>query len=218
MESGYTKSSLLFLLGLQIGDCLLLHFVQLFCLWVRVDLLYPWMKAEGFSLLSWKSRVFPSSVVPCGSLRAGTLLLGSAWSCWPCFSYGSSASLPGSFWKFSAQFNPFNWSVRCVTLGERGVKWGQSLWCHHLLLYLVKAPWGISCLEKRAGGRRCTKTNSAFQEMGLWGCWALFALWVLFWLSQHNIPFGNSVTGCSYSAVQKQLLLNKQLQHQSKLK
>lgn len=44
--------------------------------------------------------------------------------------------------------------------------WGQSLWCHHLFLYLVKAPWGISCLEKGADGRRCTKTNSAFQEMG----------------------------------------------------
>lgn len=40
MESGYTKSSLLFLLcflrcSLQIGDCLLLCFVELFCLWMR---------------------------------------------------------------------------------------------------------------------------------------------------------------------------------------
>lgn len=41
MESGYTKSSLLFLscllrCSLQISDCLLLHCVKLYCLWIWV--------------------------------------------------------------------------------------------------------------------------------------------------------------------------------------
>lgn len=146
--------------------------VALFC-WTVLSL----GEGETFSIPEWKLKGFYSCPRRAGFShhlwclweleppRAGMSLLGSAQSYWPCFSYGSSALLPGSFGKFSAQFNPFNWSMTCVALGKRGAKWGQSLWCCHLLLYLVKAPWGISCLEKRAGGRRCTKTNSAFQEM-----------------------------------------------------
>lgn len=172
MESGYTKSSLLFLLcllrcSLQIGDCLLLCFVELFCLWVRVRPSISQNESWRVFTLVLEEQGFPIICGACGSWSLPEL----ACHCWAVLSPTDLASptevqpcclaVLGSF-LLNLILSTDQWRV---ALGKRGAKWGQSLWCCHLLLYLVKAPWGISCLEKRAGGRRCTKTNSAFQEM-----------------------------------------------------